>query len=68
MFWWLILVQNLWEMWLVKFQRSEDGNHKARAFAKRANRTLAKRLFSHQYAQGMISEGRSTEWVKRLPS
>ena len=52
----------------VKFQRSEAGNHRAQAFVERANRTLAERLFSHQYVQEMISEGRSTEWVKRLPA
>ena len=28
---------------------------------------LSEKLFSHQYAQEMITEGRSVEWVKRLP-
>ena len=51
----------------VKFQRSEAGNHRAQSFVERANRSLAERLFSHQYAQEMIIEGRSVEWVKRLP-
>ena len=51
----------------VKFQRSEAGNHRAQSFVERANRSLAERLFSHQYAQEMIVEGRSVEWVKRLP-
>ena len=51
----------------VKIQRSEAGNHRAQAFVERANRTLGERLFSHQYAQEMISEGRSRVWVKRLP-
>ena len=51
----------------VKIQRSEAGNHRAQAFVERANRTLGERLFSHQYAQEMVSEGRSRVWVKRLP-
>ena len=52
----------------VKFQRSEAGNHRAQFFVERANRTLSEKLFSHQYAQEMITEGRSVEWVKRLPA
>ena len=36
-------------------------------FAERANRSLAERIFLHQYAQEMVIEGRSVEWVKRLP-
>ena len=51
----------------VKIQRSEAGNHRAQAFVERANRTLGGRLFSHQYAQEMISDERSRVWVKRLP-
>ena len=43
--------------------------HKDQAIVERFNRTLAQRLFGHQYAVGMLlPEGkRSTEWVKRLP-
>ena len=53
----------------VKFQRSEAGNHRVQAFVERANRSLAERLFSHQYAQEMAwPEVRSVEWVKRLPA
>ena len=52
----------------VKFQRSEAGNHRAQSLVERANRTLSEKLFSHQYAQEMITEGRSIEWVKRLPA
>ena len=52
----------------VKIQRSEAGNHRAQAFVERANRTLGERLFSHQYAQEMISDERSRVWVKRLPA
>ena len=52
----------------VKFQRSEARNHRAQSLVERANRTLSERLFSHQYVQEMITEGRSVEWVKRLPA
>ena len=52
----------------VKIQRSEAGNHRAQAFVERANRTLGERLFSHQYAQEIVSDVRSRVWVKRLPS
>ena len=41
-----------------------------RPFVERFNRTLAERLFGHQYAVEIrLPEGqRSTEWVKRLPA
>ena len=45
----------------VKIQRSEAGNHRAQAFVENANRILGERLFSHQYAQEMISDERSAE-------
>ena len=45
----------------VKFQRSEAGNRRAQSLVKRANRTLSEKLFSHQYAQEMITEDRSVE-------
>ena len=52
----------------VKIQRSEAGNHRAQAFVENANRILGEKLFSHQYAQEMISDDRrSRVWVKRLP-
>ena len=60
-------VNTLMKKHSVKFQRSEAGNHRAQSFVERANRTLSERLFSHQYAQEMTTEGRSVEWVKRLP-
>ena len=52
----------------VRIQRSEAGNHRAQAFVENANRILGEKLFSHQYAQEMISDGRSRVWVKRLPA
>ena len=52
----------------VRIQRSEAGNHRAQAFVENANRILGERLFSHQYAQEMISDDRSRVWVKRLPA
>ena len=51
----------------ITIQRSEAGNHRAQAFVQQANRTLAEKLFSHQYAQEMVSDDRSRVWVKRLP-
>ncbi|EDO36626.1 predicted protein [Nematostella vectensis] len=52
----------------VRIQRSEAKNHKAQSVVERANRTLSERLYSHQYAQEMLSENeRSREWVKRMP-
>jgi len=43
--------------------------HRGQAIAERFKRTLAERLFGHQYAVEMLlPEGqRSTAWVKRLP-
>ena len=51
----------------VTIQRSEAGNHRAQAFAESTNRTLAEKLFSHQYAQEIITSDRSRVWVTRLP-
>ena len=51
----------------VSIQRGLAGNHRSQAFVERANKTLSERLFSHQYAQEMLGDGRSREWVKRLP-
>ena len=44
--------------------------HRDLDIVERFNRTLAERLFGHQYAQEMRlpSGERSTEWLKRLPS
>ena len=43
--------------------------HRDQAIVERFNRTLADRLFGHQYVVEMrLPEGeRSTAWVKRLP-
>ena len=51
-------------------RRGHPEIHRDQAIVERFNRTLAERLFGHQYAVEMRSpEGpRSTEWVKRLPS
>ena len=51
----------------VKIQRGQAGNHRSQAFVERANKTLSERLFSHQYAQETVKDGRSRKWVKRLP-
>ena len=60
-------VSTLMEKHGVKIQRGQAGNHRSQAFVERANRTLSERLFSFQYAQEMVKDGRSREWVKRLP-
>ena len=61
-------VSALMEKHGVSIQRGQAGNHRSQAFVERANRTLSERLFSYQYAQEMVKDGRSREWVKRLPS
>ena len=48
-------------------------NHRQQGIVERFNRTLAERLFGHQYAQEMLlaargSSERSIEWVTRLPA
>ena len=49
-------VTKLMEKHEVIIQRSSAGNHRAQAFVERANRTIGEKLFSHQYAQEMISD------------
>jgi hypothetical protein len=51
----------------IRIQRGEKGNHKAQSLVERANRTIAEKLFSHQYAQEMLMEvsERSREWAQR---
>jgi hypothetical protein len=57
----------------VKFRRGEKGLHRAQGIVERFNRTLAERLFGHQYAQEILMEARgeqnvrSVEWVARVP-
>ena len=57
----------------VSIKRGEARQHRAQAIVERFNRTLAERLFGHQYAQEILLEARggknvrSTEWVSRLP-
>jgi len=50
-------------------RRSRTEIHRDQGIVERFNRTLAERLFGHQYAVEMLlPEGqRSTAWVKRLP-
>ena len=54
----------------VSIRRGRVDIHRDQGIVERWNRTLAERLFGHQYAQEMrLPEGqRSTEWVKRLPA
>ena len=59
----------------VKIRRGEKGLHRSQAIVERFNRTLAAKLFGHQYAQEYLSaaassksfNARSREWVARLP-
>ena len=53
----------------IYIRRGRTEIHRDQAIVERFNRTLAERLFGHQYAVEMLNpEGpRSTAWVKRLP-
>ena len=57
----------------VKIRRGETGLHRSQAIVERFNRTLAEKLFGHQYAQEYLSaaasssNARNREWVARLP-
>ena len=59
----------------VKIRRGEKALHRSQAIVERFNRTLAEKLFGHQYAQEYLSaaasskssNARSKEWVARLP-
>ena len=57
----------------VKIKRGEKALHRSQAIVERFNRTLAEKLFGHQYAQEYLlaaassSNARSREWVARLP-
>ena len=52
----------------VSVRRGRVDVHRDQGIVERFNRTLAERLFGHQYAQEMLSERRSSEWVARLPA
>ena len=51
----------------VKIRRGIPDVHRQQALVERFNRTLAERLFSHQYYRELHDDARSREWVKRLP-
>ena len=48
-------------------RRGRTEIHRDQAIVESFNRTLAERLFGHQYVVEMLHAGRSTVWVKRLP-
>jgi len=57
----------------VRVRRGRVDTHRDQGIVERFNRTLAERLFGHQYAQKMLlaargSSERSLEWVARLPA
>ena len=49
-----VAVTRLMEDHDVHIQRGDPKNHRAQAFVERADRTLAEKLYSHQYAQLML--------------
>ena len=52
----------------VTIRRGRVNIHRDQAIVERFNRTLAEKLFGHQYAVEMnMPSDRSTAWVKRLP-
>ena len=54
----------------VEVRRGRVDIHRDQAIVERVNRTLAERLFGHQYGVEMRlpDDKRSTEWVGRLPA
>ena len=65
-------VNKLMDSHNVEIRRGIKGLHRAQGIVERFNRTLAQRLFGHQYAQEILLEARgkdvrSREWVARLP-
>ena len=57
----------------VEVRRGRVDTHRDEGIVERFNRTLAERLFGHQYAQELLltargSSKRSDEWVARLPA
>ena len=62
-------VNKLMNLKNVKIRGGEKGLHRSQAIVERFNRTLAAKLFGHQYAQEYLSaaDKRSREWVARLP-
>ena len=53
----------------VQVRRGRVDIHRDQGIVERFNRTLAERLFGHQYAQELVDPStRSVEWVHRLPA
>ena len=52
---------------MVELIEGVPGIHRSQGIVKQFNRTLAKRLFEHQYVQEMLNpQERNVEWVARL--
>lgn len=51
----------------VTISRGIKDAHRSQAFVERFNKTLSERLFGYQYAVDLHKEGKSVEWVRRLP-
>lgn len=62
------VVSSLMKQHNVAIRRGHTAIHRDQAIVERFNRTLAERLFGYQYAREFIQDGRSREWVTRLPS
>ena len=51
----------------VIISRGVKDAHRSQALVERFNKTLSERLFGYQYAVDLHKEGKSVEWVQRLP-
>ena len=61
------VVANRMEKHGTKIRRSTPQLHRDQGIVERFNRTLAERLFAHQYAQEFVTKTDSREWAARLP-
>ena len=60
------VVNQLFQKNKTRIRRGIVGLHRQQAIVERFNRTLAERLFGHQYYKEITEGGRCREWAKRL--